>query len=205
MNDKDITTEKKIKEVARKLFHEKGYAATRTREIAEEAGVNIALLNYYFRSKEQLFNIIMLESVQEIFTLLKDIIDNKSTSLIEKIELAVNKYIDILVNNPHLPLFVLSEIRNNTENFAKKIKIPRNMLYQSYMFEQMQEQIAKHNLKTNPLHLMMNIVSMSIMPIAAKNLLGYLYSMNDEAYIEFVEERREMIPIWMKSILKIED
>lgn len=59
----DTTTEEKIKIAARTVFHKKGFAATRTRDIAEEAGINLALLNYYFRSKEKLFNIIMLETV----------------------------------------------------------------------------------------------------------------------------------------------
>ena len=55
---KDISTEEKIKEAARKIFHKKGYAGTRTRDIAEEAGINLALLNYYYRSKEKLFELI---------------------------------------------------------------------------------------------------------------------------------------------------
>ncbi|MCC6572123.1 MAG: helix-turn-helix transcriptional regulator, partial [Chitinophagales bacterium] len=59
----DTTTEEKITEAARVVFLKKGYAATRTREIAEEARINLALLNYYFRSKEKLFGIIMLETV----------------------------------------------------------------------------------------------------------------------------------------------
>lgn len=205
MEEKNIATEIKIKEIARKLFYEKGYAATRTRDIAEEAGVNIALLNYYFRSKEKLFNTIMLESIKEIFMLLQDIINDKSTPLLHKIELAVNKYIDILTSNPHLPLFVLSEIRNNTEGFIKKIKVPKNLLYNSYMFKQMQEQIDKNNLPSTPLHIVVNIASMSIMPIAAKDFMGYLYNMTDDDYLEFVDQRRTLIPLWIKSILRIED
>ena len=59
----DGSTEQKIKEAARKLFTEKGFDAVKTRDIAEEAGLNLALLNYYFRSKEKLFEIIMLENL----------------------------------------------------------------------------------------------------------------------------------------------
>lgn len=205
MNEKDITTEERIKEVARKLFQEKGYAATRTRDIANGAEVNIALLNYYFRSKEQLFNMIMLESVQQIFLILKDIINDKSTSLTRKIELAVNKYIDTLVANPHLPLFVLSEIRNNTKGFVDKIQVPHNMLYNSYMFVQLKDQIDKKNLQITPLHIIINIVSMSIMPIAAKGFMEHLYDMTENDYIQFVDERRTLIPLWIKNILIIED
>ncbi len=60
----NASTEEKIKEAARRVFTQKGYAATRTRDIAEESGLNLALINYYFRSKEKLFDIIMLEHLQ---------------------------------------------------------------------------------------------------------------------------------------------
>ena len=60
----DLSTEEKIKNSARAVFHRKGFAAARTRDIAQEAGINLALLNYYFRSKEKLFNIVMLEAFQ---------------------------------------------------------------------------------------------------------------------------------------------
>ena len=59
--EKNPSTEEKIKEAARRVFTKKGYAATRTRDIAEESGYNLALINYYFRSKEKLFDIVMLE------------------------------------------------------------------------------------------------------------------------------------------------
>ncbi|HLZ87627.1 MAG TPA: TetR family transcriptional regulator, partial [Puia sp.] len=59
---KEASTEEKIMEAARKLFTQRGFAATRTRDIAEEAGINLALLNYYFRSKQKLFDIVMMEN-----------------------------------------------------------------------------------------------------------------------------------------------
>ena len=64
---KEKDTEQKIKEAAKKVFQQKGFAGTRTRDIAEEAGINLALLNYYFRSKKKLYEIIMLESLREFF------------------------------------------------------------------------------------------------------------------------------------------
>ena len=65
----NLSTEEKFKEAARVVFTRKGYAATKTRDIAEEAGLNLALLNYYFRSKEKLFEIIMLEKITQLFVL----------------------------------------------------------------------------------------------------------------------------------------
>ncbi|MGN6539204.1 MAG: TetR/AcrR family transcriptional regulator, partial [Ginsengibacter sp.] len=79
--EKDTSTEEKIKEAARKVFMEKGFAATRTRDIAEESGINLALLNYYFRSKEKLFHEVMSEKIQQFFGVLFPIINDSSTKL----------------------------------------------------------------------------------------------------------------------------
>ncbi|MBS1688702.1 MAG: TetR/AcrR family transcriptional regulator, partial [Bacteroidetes bacterium] len=87
--EKNSSTEEKIKEAARKVFLQKGYAATRTRDIAEEAGYNLALLNYYFRSKEKLFDIIMVETMQNFLHSVKEILRDEQTSLQEKLELLV--------------------------------------------------------------------------------------------------------------------
>ena len=80
----DLSTEDKIKEAARKVFTSKGYAATRTRDIAEEAGINLALLNYYFRTKEKLFEIIMAEKMFKLFSVLAPVIDDPKTTLEKK-------------------------------------------------------------------------------------------------------------------------
>ena len=82
----DVSTEEKIKEAARVVFHKKGYAATRTRDIAEEADINLALLNYYFRSKEKLFDLIMVETLSGFLQHLTAILNDGKTSLEKKIE-----------------------------------------------------------------------------------------------------------------------
>src|ERR1700740_358677 len=96
----DPSTEEKIKNAARVIFHKKGYAATRTRDIAEEAGINLALLNYYFRSKEKLFDIIMAESLHDFRKHITTALNDEKTSLENKIETFVSNYIDLLINQP---------------------------------------------------------------------------------------------------------
>ena len=67
MIEQEQTTEEKILEAASEVFTEKGFAGTRTRDIAEKAGINLALLNYYFRSKEKLFEQVMKIKVVLLF------------------------------------------------------------------------------------------------------------------------------------------
>src|SRR5688500_7452128 len=89
----DPSTEEKIKEAARKVFTKKGYAATRTRDIAEEADINLALLNYYFRSKEKLFDIVMTENLQQLLMVLKGVLHDQNSSLADKVTAIVANYI----------------------------------------------------------------------------------------------------------------
>ena len=91
MTIKELDTEGKIKEAARIVFTQKGYAAARTRDIAEEAGINLSLLNYYFRSKEKLFNIIMTEKIQQFFGAMFPVISDDHLSLEVKIEQFVSR------------------------------------------------------------------------------------------------------------------
>src|SRR6478609_280809 len=91
-NIRDTNTETRIKEAARIVFHKKGFAATRTRDIAQEANINLALLNYYFRSKERLFELIMFDTVTSFFETMGIVFNDETTSLEEKIALVAEKY-----------------------------------------------------------------------------------------------------------------
>src|SRR6202012_5712205 len=80
------STEERIKEAARKLFTQKGFAGTRTRDIAQEAGINLALLNYYFRSKQKLFDLVMMENFQRFLAGMKINFQDPALDLKERIE-----------------------------------------------------------------------------------------------------------------------
>ena len=63
---RDVSTEQKIREAARKVFQAKGMHGARMQDIADTAGINKALLHYYFRSKDQLFEAIFKEALQQL-------------------------------------------------------------------------------------------------------------------------------------------
>ncbi len=171
MGDKkksDLTTEEKIKQAARKIFHEKGYAATRTRDIAEEAGVNLALLNYYFRSKEKLFDIIMLETMTNFMRTVKTILADESSSL--------KKLLD---------------------------KIPlKELLENSAFIKQYQEAVAQGKItEPNVRHFFINLLSLVIFPFIARPFLQEIHGLNDKQYFSLIEERKQLIPVWIKTMM----
>lgn len=197
----EISTDEKIKEAARIVFTRKGYAATRTRDIAEEAGINLALLNYYFRSKEKLFNIIMIESVQKFMQVLKDVLNDEQTSLEEKIELIVNVYTDVLSDNPSLPLFILSEIRANPDELLSNMGI-KDFIFTSHFIRQYQQLAKEKGQKAmHPLQLIMTIIGMTVFPFIASPLVQKIGDLNEQAFRAMMQERKKILPGWIKAIM----
>jgi AcrR family transcriptional regulator len=197
-----ISTEEKIKEAARKVFIHKGFSGARTRDIAEEAGINLALLNYYFRSKENLFGIIMLESLQSFVESIKSVINNHETSIEEKIEKIVENYIAMLSIQPDLPVFIINEIRTNPEGLVEKIKLSETF-QKSYLLQQIQEGIAQGKyIKIHPTHIILNILSLTIFPFVAKPLVSKVLSVDDSNFMEFMNQRKKLIPEWIMSQLQ---
>jgi AcrR family transcriptional regulator len=193
----DISTEEKIREAARKVFTQKGYSATRTRDIAEEAGLNLALLNYYFRSKQKLFEIVMVEKMQKFFSILLPILYDHSTSLETKVESISANYIDLIIANPDLPFFVLTEGRNNPE-FIFKVAQRKDFLKNSVLIKQ----ISEKNPALNPLHFLISLLGMCIFPFVMKPVLQKMTGMEEVAFKQMMVERKVLIPVWIKAMLK---
>lgn len=194
--NKDASTEEKIKEAARIVFMQKGYSATRTRDIAEEAGINLALLNYYFRSKEKLFELVMAEKVAKLFGVIAPIVYDEKTSLDEKVNLIVGAYIVMLSENPGLPLFVLSEIRNNPEHFGNRIQAGKLLTESVFV-----KQLIERKPDIHPLHFVINILSMCIFPFIAKPVLESAGVLTSDQLIAFAHERKTLIVQWFKAMI----
>lgn len=198
----DTTTEAKIKAAARTVFHKKGFAATRTRDIAEEAGINLALLNYYFRSKEKLFEQIMFETIFGFMQNMALTFNDESTTLERKVELIADKYIDLITKEPEIPLFIMSEVRRDETGFFEKLPIWQMILNSVFI---KQYQLAVHENKVaepNPLHFIMNILGMVVFPFVASPMLKKIDNLNDKQFNSMMQERKKRIPIWAKAILE---
>lgn len=193
----DISTEEKIKEAARLVFTKKGYAATRTRDIAEEAGINLALLNYYFRSKEKLFEIIMVEKMSSFFGAIGPVLNDTTISLEEKVISITAKYTDLLTTNPDIPLFILSEIRMNPDQFINKFPILK--VLDSHFVKQVQEKRPD----LHPSHFLMNLLGLTVFPFIIKPVFQMTGMLNEKAFHARLEERKVLVPKWFNAMLKL--
>ncbi len=199
-----MTTEERIKVAARKVFHQKGYAGTRTRDIAEEAGINHAMVNYYFRSKEKLFQIVMIETMTYFFQGISAILNEETTSLEQKIEQVVAKYIDLLLEEPELPTFVFNEVRTNPEPFVENSPI-HEALQSSVLARQYAEAVARGEIsEPNLLQMVLNVIGLVIFPFIAQPILIALNKIDNEQYKVLILERKKLIPQWIKAMLFVE-
>ncbi len=108
--------EQTILEVAERLFLEKGFAQTTTTQIAKVVGCNQALVHYYFRTKENLFNTIFEQKFRMLFEYLYTSQNYGNISFTEKVRHAVESHFDLLTQNPKLPLLVATELSRLPEN-----------------------------------------------------------------------------------------
>ncbi|NRB52799.1 MAG: TetR/AcrR family transcriptional regulator [Saprospiraceae bacterium] len=200
---KEKDTEQKIKDAARTIFQEKGFAGARTRDIAEKAGINLALLNYYFRSKQKLYDIIMTETMQTFFGGVIKILNDEQTSIEEKIEAFVTHYIDLLSGNANIPHFILSNVREDPEGYLEKIgalqKAKHSFFFQQFIQASMEGKIPP----INPIHFILNLIGLVVFPFLAKPMIAASTGISDQQYADMLEERKRLIPLWVNEMLKV--
>lgn len=190
-----ITTEQKILKAADKIFTQKGYAATRTREIAEEAGTNLALLNYYFGSKEKLFRNVVQVKLKMLLGAMGPVLSDGQISLEEKISLITENYTNLLIENEELPIFILNELTVNRELFSKITQNTRQIAQPV-----LEKQLKERGITMSATDLIINTLSMTLFPFIAKPLITSSGLVNEEEFVEFVTVRKKKIIEWIIKI-----
>lgn len=187
-----MNTQEKIIDSATGLFLEKGYDRTSVREIASKAKINVALMNYYFRSKEMLFETIINLLIGKTSGVLKEIL-NSDLTLDEKLKQYTSKYIDMLINNPLLVSFVLAVLNHNPEKLLN-LKVTDNLYNSDKFKKQLIDEYKKGNIiKTDPEQLYLNMLSMIAFPFAIKNIINDRNSFSPNQFTDFMEKRKEII------------
>lgn len=194
-----MDTKEKIKKAARKLFKEKGFSATTMRDIAAEASVNSALTNYHFQTKENLFSEIMKDIIITFRTGLEEILNDEKTTIKEKIRKIVDNYMDMLEEEPLLPLFMFSEIQKSSLFITEVLK-PHELFLDTNFESQIKEKgLSDENL----VHLFINILALIVGPFVGHSILSQIYTDNQNQWEELLKSRRELIPIWIEKMFNI--
>jgi TetR/AcrR family transcriptional regulator len=191
MNENDKLTEEKIFEAATDVFVDKGMDGARMQDIASHAGINKALLHYYFRTKDQLFNAVFEMIAGRILKKFAPVFD-ENLSLEAKIRFFFKEHIAFLQENPKLPGFILNEISRNPIRIKKLLKkIHFESLWKN-LYEQHNTELGKYNITeaTMP-QLIISIVSLSVFPFAARGIIEGILEKVGIDFDEFIEERKD--------------
>ena len=186
----ELNTEEKIKEAARKVFLRKGYKGATSREIASEAGLNVALTNYYFRNKEKLFQIVFKETIEKF---LNDIISilNEQIELKEKVRKIIERELLVPASNPNLFAFIYSEIRSNACEYLKELGDKKQEFLEKWS-EQINDGIEKHLVRDiDPMSALTITMGHMHFPIMASSLLKEIGNFDDESYKDFLYKQKE--------------
>ncbi len=192
METKKDSTEEKILEAAKNVFISKGMEGARMQEIADEAGINKALLHYYFRSKEKLFEAIFSSVIEFAFPklslILLDNLDFKT-----KIEQVVDAYLEVLLKHPFLPGFILKEL--NRDPFGIFKLLARHALNANALIQQIEQAMDRGEIvRMDPRHLIVNVVSLCVFPFGVRPVLKHIIFEDDiQALDAFYHERADVV------------
>ncbi len=197
------STQNKIKTAAARIFQQKGYEATKVRDIASAAEVNLALINYHFQNKENLYKIVMEDAMQAFAEGLIPVINDQSLSLSDKITKIVEHYIDLFTHNPDIARFVINEVRQSPETYIKKLGI-RERIAGSHLASQFMEMHQRSQASDIDLmHFVMNMMSMIIMPMMMMPMIKVASGRSDEEMLAMMQERKQLIPLWISAMMSI--
>lgn len=197
------TTEQKIFEAAHEVFTQKGMDGAKMQEIADRAGINKALLHYYYRSKEKLYEMVARAIINKAMPAIRQVIESE-LPLEEKIRRFIGTYIDIISQNPYIPLFIISEINKHPERFFDAI-LPATLPKPEVFFRQVEEEIAAGKIRyIKPQHLIVNIVSMCAFPFIGKPMIRILLGMGPGELRIFLEERKYEVTTFILASLRPE-
>jgi AcrR family transcriptional regulator len=199
----DISTEGKILSAAREVFLQKGFAGARMQDIANEAGINKALLHYYFRSKEKLFETIFREAFNKLIPHITDVFSS-DLPFHDKIRAFAGAYITMAVENPFIPMFVLNAIHSDPDNFQKLFgDIPKRApisLVKAEIKKAVDEGLIR---PIEPTLLVMNMLSLCLFPFIARPMFQMVMNISDNQFKKIMDQRKtEVADFIIQSIKK---
>jgi AcrR family transcriptional regulator len=197
----NINTENIILAAASEVFQRKGLSGARMDEIARAANVNKALLHYYFRNKESLFQKVFIKAFGQFFKKVMGLFES-DLPLDAKIYKAVDLYSNMLLHNKDLPLFIMGGMRDNPVLLAEIMKGHQGEAF-SKLSMQLEEAYEKGFIKKISVHeFFMNLASLVIFPFIARPLVKEMFELEEESFDKMILDRRKKVPGMIIEMLR---
>lgn len=201
-NDKNNEVKERILHVARELFITNGYNATSVRDIAKAADTNVAMVNYYFSSKYNLFEIIFSDAINVLFSRVLKVLSSDKP-IAELIASWIDSYYETLMEYPQIPIFILNAINQNPERLVAKINEfePYNLYVK--VSERLELEARKGTIRETPsLDFLLNILSLCVFPFMFGSMATQVAGRTLEDYNEVLENHKKYVIDFVINALK---
>ena len=209
---RDPSTEQRILSAATAVFIRRGTAGARMQEIAEEAGVNQALLHYYFRTKERLSEAVFRETAGRMFPVVIQVLGS-DMPLFEKVDRIVDTYLTNMSRMPFLPGYIISELHHHPERIPQLLggmtgeKTGNLTGFLKPAIQKLDSQLkteaqAGRIRRTSAEQFVVNLLSLCVFPFAARPMIRAALDIDDAGFAKLIEERRKEIPIFIRAALQ---
>ena len=205
----DADTESRLLDAAHTVFLRRGTAGARMTEIAREAGVNHALLHYYFRSKQRLAEAVFRRAIGQFFPMFLGILASDSP-IEEKVRRVAAAQIDLLLENRYLPGYLIAELNHYPERAPQLLSMmagtsPSNVRagLLGTLGRQLEEGARRGIIRPiAPQEFVINLVSMVIYPFAARPLVMAIMDLDDAAFVAMMNRRKAELPAFFLAALR---
>lgn len=198
---KEESTEHQILDAAKDVFQSKGMDGARMQEIADKAGINKAMLHYYYRSKQLLFEAVFKNAFSLLAPQLNTIL-NDDSSIEDKIRSFTSNYTSFMLKHPYIPNFIMNELNRN-EDFILKLKDNEGFPNLEKFKAKVAAEIQQGQLKPiDGEQLFVNILALNIFPFLGKPLIKALTNKDEKSFKEFAERRKTEVANFIINSIK---
>ena len=207
--ERDGDTEQRILDAAHRVFLRRGSAGARTQEIADEAGVNKALLHYYFRSKDRLAEAVFRRAATALFPPVLAVLASDG-ELETKVERVVERELDVLLAHPYLPGYIVSELTHHPERVRQLLPAMTGVQVAEIaprvignIGRQIEARVADGRMRAiTPDQFLINLLSLCVFPFAARPMLQAILGFDDAAFARMIERRKRELPVFFLQALR---
>lgn len=199
---KDKNTESKILNSAEKIFQTKGMDGARMQEIADKAEINKAMLHYYYRSKQLLFEAVFSKAFSSLAPQLNAVL-NDDSSIEVKIKSFTFNYISFISKHPYLPNFIIQELNRNpkfVKNLSQHSSFPNLDKFKKQVALEIKNNIIK---PIDAEQLFIHILSLNIFPFVAAPLIKAFVNVDNKAYKQLLEDRKNEVSEFIINSIKV--
>jgi TetR/AcrR family transcriptional regulator len=207
--ERDTDTEARILDAAHVVFVRRGTAGARMQEIADEAGVNKALLHYYFRSKSRLAAAVFQRVASGLFLRVSEILGSDA-AIDDKVRRVIQLYLEQLTKTPYAPAYVISELNQHPDRAAQFVEAVRQIRAQSLstdvldtLGKQLRRGVRAGSMRAiSTPQFIANLASLCIFPFAARPMLCAILDLDDRGFARFIDERKTVLPEFFLNALR---